>query len=354
MNENASSAIGTKASVVMPSGLAASAPQALKTGASQQQPSEGQHVDVLLVGAGLSGVAAGYYLQTRCPNKSYVILEARDAIGGTWDLFRYPAVRSDSDMYTLGYSFRPWSSDVALADGASILNYVRDTAAHFGIDRGIKFGHRVVRASWNSADALWTVEAEVGPEKAIARYTCNFLFMCSGYYDYEQGYTPGWPGMERFRGRIVHPQHWPSNLDYGGRKVVIIGSGATAVTLLPAMAQTAAHVTMLQRSPTYIITLPARDRVARWLHRKLPSALAHRLSRWKNVAFTMYFYNLSRFRPEFVKQMILRAAQPVDAFLDGCLRSWILVGHSGLVADPLGLCRRWERRNHRGLTRASQ
>jgi monooxygenase len=309
MNQISSSAIDIKTFVARPDGLAASAARALETGASQQPRSQGLHVDVLVVGAGLSGVAAGYYLQTRCPRKSYVILEARDAIGGTWDLFRYPAVRSDSDMYTLGYSFRPWSSDMALADGASILNYVRDTAAHFGIGHKIKFGHRVVRASWSSADALWTVEAQVGPQKAIARYTCSFLYMCSGYYDYEQGYMPGWPGVECFRGRIVHPQHWPSDLDYSGRKIVIIGSGATAVTLLPAIAQTAAHVTMLQRSPTYIITLPARDRVAQWLHRKLPSALAHRLSRWKNVAFTMYFYNLSRLKPEMVKGMILRAAQ---------------------------------------------
>jgi len=309
MNQISSSAIDTKTSAAKAGGLAASATPALTASESQQQRSSEHHVDVLVVGAGLSGIAAGYYLQTRCPGKRYAIIEARDAIGGTWDLFRYPAVRSDSDMYTLGYSFRPWSSDMALADGASILHYVRDTARHFGIDRKIKFGHRVVRASWSSVDALWTVEAEVGAEKAIARYTCNFLYMCSGYYDYEQGYMPSWPGMDRFRGRIVHPQHWPADLDYGGRKVVIIGSGATAVTLLPAMAQTAAHVTMLQRSPTYIITLPARDRVARWLHRKLPSALAHRLSRWKNVAFTMYFYNLSRWRPELVKRMILRAAQ---------------------------------------------
>jgi monooxygenase len=280
-----------------------------KVDATRQSNSQDRHVDVLVVGAGLSGIGAGYYLQARCPRKSYLILESRDAIGGTWDLFRYPAVRSDSDMYTLGYSFRPWRSDMALADGASILSYVRDTAAHFGIDRNIRFGHRVVRASWNSADALWAVEAEVGPQKALARYTCNFLYMCSGYYDYAQGYMPGWPGMERFRGRTVHPQHWPDDLDYNGRKVVIIGSGATAVTLLPAMAQTAAHVTMLQRSPTYIITLPARDRVAQWLQRKLPSGLAHRLSRWKNVAFAMYFYNLSRFKPELVKRMILQAAQ---------------------------------------------
>jgi cation diffusion facilitator CzcD-associated flavoprotein CzcO len=308
MNQISSNANETTL-VAKPDGLAANAAPALETSTRHLQRPTAQHVDVLVVGAGLSGVGAGYYLQTRCPHRSYLILEGRDAIGGTWDLFRYPAVRSDSDMYTLGYSFRPWRGDMALADGASILAYVRDTAAHFGIDCKIKFGHRVVRASWSTADAWWTVEAEVGSEKAIARYTCKFLYMCSGYYDYEQGYMPGWPGMERFRGCIVHPQRWPLDLDYTGRKVVIIGSGATAVTLLPAMAQIAAHVTMLQRSPTYIITLPARDRVAQWLHRKLPSGLAHRLSRWKNVAFTMYFYNFARLEPELVKRMILRAAQ---------------------------------------------
>jgi monooxygenase len=264
-----------------------------------------RHVDVLVIGAGLSGIGAGYYLQSRCPIKSYAILEARDAIGGTWDLFRYPGVRSDSDMYTLGFSFRPWGGDKSITDGPSILCYIRETAERYGIDRKIEYRHRVTRASWSSADALWTVEAQAGPEQTAVRYTCNFLYVCSGYYDYEQGFMPGWPGMERFRGRIVHPQQWPDDLDYAGRRVVIIGSGATAVTLLPAMAETAAHVTMLQRSPTYIVARPARDAIARWLHARLPSRLAHRLARWKNVLLTMYFYNLSRRKPDLMKRMIL-------------------------------------------------
>jgi cation diffusion facilitator CzcD-associated flavoprotein CzcO len=268
-----------------------------------------QHVDVLVVGAGISGISAGYYLQTQCPRKSFAILEARQVIGGTWDLFRYPGVRSDSDMYTLGYSFRPWRSEKSITDGPSVLQYVRDTASAYGIDRKIKYGHRVTRASWSTADGLWTVEAEVGPEKALTRFTCNFLYMCAGYYDYESGYTPGWPGMERFRGRVVHPQHWPEDLDYKDRRVVVIGSGATAVTLVPAMAETAAHVTMLQRSPTYVVALPARDRIARWLHRWLPARLAHGLARWKNVFLTMYFYNLTRRKPDYAKHMILKAVQ---------------------------------------------
>src|SRR5215204_6536528 len=192
-----------------------------------------QHVDVLIVGAGLSGIGAAYYLQAHCPAKSFAILEERHTLGGTWDLFRYPGVRSDSDMYTLGFSFRPWRSDKSIADGPSILRYLQATAEEYEIDRAVSFGHRVTRASWSSAAALWTVEAEVGLEKTVARCTCSFLFVCSGYYDYADGYGPSWPGMDRFKGRIVHPQHWPEDLDYAGRRVTVIGSGATAVTLEP-------------------------------------------------------------------------------------------------------------------------
>ena len=264
--------------------------------------------DVLIVGAGLSGIGAGYHLQDKCPNKTYAILEARSAIGGTWDLFRYPGVRSDSDMHTMGYRFRPWGEAKALADGQSILQYIRQTAEEYGIDRKIRFNHRVVRASWSSGDALWTVETN-GPDGQVARLTCNFLYMCSGYYEYEAGYMPGWPGMERFGGRIVHPQQWPEGLNYEGKRVIVIGSGATAVTLVPAMAEKAAHVVMLQRSPTYIVARPAEDAIANWLHRMLPGRLAHGLARWKNILLQMYFYNLARRKPDATKKTILKFAQ---------------------------------------------
>ena len=212
-----------------------------------------EHLDVLIVGAGLSGIGAGYHLQQKCPGKSYVILEGRDCIGGTWDLFRYPGVRSDSDMFTLGYSFKPWTEPKAIADGPNILNYVRQTAVENGIDKKIRFNHGVKRASWSTKDARWTVEAERKMGEGgieTVRFTCNFLFMCSGYYKYEQGYTPEFAGSADFAGRIVHPQKWPEDIDHTGKRVVVIGSGATAVTLVPEMAKTAAHVTMLQRSPT--------------------------------------------------------------------------------------------------------
>ena len=268
-----------------------------------------EHVDVLIVGAGLSGIGTAYYLQTRCPQKRYVILEGRKAIGGTWDLFRYPGVRSDSDMYTLGYSFRPWQDKKAIADGSLILGYIRETAAEFGIDRHIRFDHRLRRATWSSADALWTVEAVCGPEQEIARFTCNFLCMCTGYYDYVQGYTPQWPGLEQFTGRIVHPQQWPEDLDYAGKQIVVIGSGATAVTLTPALAEQAAHTTMLQRSPTYIVARPSEDATAQRLHKVVPGRLAYHLVRWKSILLGIYFYNLMRRRPEAAKQAIIRMTQ---------------------------------------------
>ncbi|WP_020203364.1 NAD(P)/FAD-dependent oxidoreductase [Cupriavidus sp. WS] len=267
------------------------------------------HFDVLIVGAGLSGICAAYHLQTSCPGKRYAILEGRDAIGGTWDLFRYPGVRSDSDMYTLGFSFRPWRSDKSIAAGDAILEYIRDTARTFDIERHIRFGHRATRASWSSETARWTVDAAVGPQGEPARFTCNFLYLCSGHYDYADGYMPGWPGMERFGGRVVHPQHWPEDLVYDDQRVVVIGSGATAVTLLPEMAKRAAHVTMLQRSPTYIVARPSSDAVSAWLRRKLPAGMAHRVTRWKNVLFGMYFYHLARRKPELVKRKILEAAR---------------------------------------------
>ncbi|WP_410051289.1 flavin-containing monooxygenase [Bradyrhizobium sp. SZCCHNR1051] len=282
--------------------------QESRTRKRQEHLMSTEHVDVLIVGAGLSGIAAAYHLQHKCPGKHFAILEGRGAIGGTWDLFRYPGIRSDSDMYTLGYSFKPWTDPKAIADGPQILKYVQDTATDNGIDRHIRFNHRVRRASWSSADARWTVEAERRTEQGTVetvRMTCGFLFMCSGYYRYESGYLPDFKGMADFKGRIVHPQAWPEDLDYAGKRVVVIGSGATAVTLVPAMAKSAAYVTMLQRSPTYVVSRPAQDALANKLRRHLPAGLAYHLIRWRNVLFGMYFFQLSRRKPQRVKQLIL-------------------------------------------------
>jgi monooxygenase len=262
-----------------------------------------EHFDVLVVGAGLSGIGAGHHLQRARPGKSYVILEARDAIGGTWDLFRYPGIRSDSDMYTLGYAFRPWTQAKAIADGPSILTYVRDTAAEGGIDQHIRFGHNVEHASWSTADACWTVEAE--HEGRTVRFTCRFLFMCSGYYDYAGGHTPDFAGRDAFKGQIIHPQAWPEDLDYAGKRVVVIGSGATAVTLVPEMAKTAGHVTMLQRSPTYVVSRPAEDALAIRLRKFLPAMLAYQIIRWRNVLLGAWFFNLARKKPEDVKRRLV-------------------------------------------------
>jgi cation diffusion facilitator CzcD-associated flavoprotein CzcO len=262
-----------------------------------------EHFDVLIVGAGLSGIGAAYHLKRDCPKKTYAILEARAAMGGTWDLFRYPGIRSDSDMYTLGYAFKPWRQAKAIADGPSILDYVRETAAENGIDRHIRYGCKVKRASWSSETATWTVEAE--HDGKTVKVSCNFLSMCSGYYNYDAGYTPDFPGSDRFRGRIVHPQLWPEDLDYAGRKVVVIGSGATAVTLVPEMARTADHVTMLQRSPTYVVSRPAEDGIANWLRAKLPAMTAYNITRWKNVLMQLLFFNIARKKPEKTKERLL-------------------------------------------------
>ena len=264
--------------------------------------------DVIIVGAGLSGIGVAYHLQRDCPRKSFIVLEARGAIGGTWDLFRYPGVRSDSDMHTLGYRFRPWRGEKAIADGPSILDYLNDTAREYGIDRKIRYHQKVKRACWSSEEARWTLEV-VGVDGRVVTYSCNFLQMCSGYYDYDAGYMPGWPGIERFKGEIVHPQKWPENLDYAGKRVLVIGSGATAVTLVPAMTDKASIVTMLQRSPTYIVARPARDVIADWLYAKLPERLAHTLARWKSILLQMYFYNAARKKPEAAKQRIIELAQ---------------------------------------------
>ncbi|KAF0965250.1 flavin-containing monooxygenase [Rhodococcus sp. T7] len=263
-----------------------------------------EHLDVLIIGAGLSGIGAAYHLQDRFPGRTYAILESRESIGGTWDLFRYPGIRSDSDMYTLGYRFRPWENDKSIADGPSILEYVKDTAAEHGIDRNIRFRHRVVRAEWSTADACWTIDAERTDTGETVRFTADFLMSCSGYYRYDEGYTPEFPGIDRFAGQVVHPQTWPEALDYAGKRVVIIGSGATAVTLAPSMAAEAAHVTMLQRSPTYIISMPAKDKLANKLRRHLPTRLAYALTRLKNASVATAIYQLCQRYPEFMKGRI--------------------------------------------------
>ncbi|HEX2851240.1 MAG TPA: NAD(P)/FAD-dependent oxidoreductase [Acidimicrobiales bacterium] len=264
-----------------------------------------EHLDVLVVGAGLSGIGAGHYLQAECPWASYAIFEARDAIGGTWDLFRYPGIRSDSDMFTLGYSFRPWSGEKAIADGPSILHYIRETAAVEGIDRHIRFNTRIVRADWSTDDARWVVTAERTDTGETVEVTAGFIFSCSGYYRYDAGYTPDFEGTERFEGRIVHPQHWPDDLDYDGRRVVVIGSGATAITLVPALADRAAHVTMLQRSPTYIASLPAKDPVAALLRRILPVRWSGPAIRWFKALTTQASYQLSRRWPGVMKRILI-------------------------------------------------
>ena len=259
-----------------------------------------EHFDVVIIGAGLSGIGAGYHLQQRCPGKSYLILEGRDCIGGTWDLFRYPGIRSDSDMFTLGYSFKPWTDPKAIADGPSILKYVRETATENGIDKKIRFRHRVKRASWSTPDARWTVEAERDTGEGtsdVVRFTCNFLFSCSGYYRYTDGYTPEFSGRDDFKGQIIHPQKWPDKLDYAGKRVVVIGSGATAVTLVPAMAETASHVTMLQRSPTYVVSRPEQDQLAISLRKRLGDKIAYHVIRWRNVLLGLAFFQFARRRP---------------------------------------------------------
>jgi monooxygenase len=264
------------------------------------------HFDVLIVGAGISGVSAAYHVQANCPKKSYAVLEARETLGGTWDLFRYPGIRSDSDMYTLGFSFRPWSSPKAIADGPSILSYVRETAEAYGIDKHIRYGHKVVSAAWSTKDSRWTVEVRVGASDETVRMTCQFLFMCAGYYDYDEGFTPDFRGRELFKGQVVHPQKWAPSVDYEGKRVVVIGSGATAVTLVPELAKLAAHVTMLQRSPTYVVSAPGEDPIANWMRERFSAEWVFAVTRWKNVGLSMAFYNYCRKFPNHARGFILR------------------------------------------------
>jgi cation diffusion facilitator CzcD-associated flavoprotein CzcO len=268
--------------------------------------SEPEHFDVLIVGAGLSGIGAACHIQERCPSKSFAILEARGATGGTWDLFRYPGIRSDSDMHTLGYRFRPWTEAQAFADGPSILRYVRETARERGIDRRIRLNHRVVAAEWSTSEGRWSVEVERPVSGERVRLTCDFLFACCGYYRYDHGHTPELPGVERFAGQIVHPQHWPGELDHAGKRVVVVGSGSTAVTLVPSLASDGARVTMLQRTPTYIVSVPTEDPIAKLLRRLLPPRAAFFLVRWKNVILQLLFYRASRRWPQRIRRLIRR------------------------------------------------
>jgi cation diffusion facilitator CzcD-associated flavoprotein CzcO len=264
-----------------------------------------EHFDVVIVGAGLSGIGAAFHLQERCPGKSYAILEGRDAIGGTWDLFRYPGIRSDSDMHTLGYSFKPWLEAKAIADGPSIRKYVNETADENEIRDNIRFNHLVQDAAWSTEHATWTVTSFNKATNETVRYRCNFLYMCSGYYNYDEAYTPEFEGIEDFSGTVVHPQFWPEDLDYSGKKVVVIGSGATAMTIVPAMADKVESITMLQRSPTYVVSRPAEDKMANTFRKYLPEKLAYGLTRFKNVELGRIMYNRTRTQPAKVKKIIL-------------------------------------------------
>jgi len=264
-----------------------------------------EHVDVLIIGAGLSGIGAAYHLHEQCPSKSYLILEGRDAMGGTWDLFRYPGIRSDSDMHTLGYNFKPWREAKAIADGPSILKYIHETASENHIEKNIRYNHQVKSASWSSDKAQWTIEARQNGDKEPVRISCNLLLMCSGYYSYKGGYTPQFEGRELFQGPIIHPQQWPEDLDYSGKRVVVIGSGATAMTLVPAMVKDVEHIVMLQRSPTYVISRPDTDMIANSLRKVLPEKWAYAITRWKNVGLQQRVYKKTRTKPEKVKKYLV-------------------------------------------------
>ncbi|MEO5973971.1 MAG: NAD(P)/FAD-dependent oxidoreductase [Ilumatobacteraceae bacterium] len=264
-----------------------------------------EHFDVVVVGAGISGIGAGHHLQTKCPRRTFVILEARDNIGGTWDLFRYPGVRSDSDMHTLGFSFKPWTATKSIAAGPAILDYLHETVSENRLGSHIRFGHQVSKAEWSSVDHRWTIYAQQRTTGQSISFTCAYLFMCSGYYSYKGGYEPEFPGIERFSGPVLHPQKWPADLDYSGKRVVVIGSGATAMTLVPAMAAEASHVTILQRSPTYVVSRPDEDRIANTLRKFLPDAMAYRLTRWKNISRQQLVYKKTRTDPDKVRQLLL-------------------------------------------------
>ena len=264
-----------------------------------------EHMDVIIIGAGLAGVGAAVHLQKHCPGKRYLILEGRQSMGGTWDLFRYPGIRSDSDMHTLGYNFKPWIAEKAIAEGPAILNYIHEAASENGVAEHIRYQQKVVKATWSTEQARWILEVASGPDAEPVTFTCNFLLSCAGYYSYKEGYTPEFPDRESFQGEIIHPQKWPEKLDYKGKNVVIVGSGATAVTLVPAMATDAEHVVMLQRSPSYLISRPFKDATANFLRKVLPSSWAYALTRWKNTLMQQIIYRRSRTHPAQVRKQLL-------------------------------------------------
>ena len=264
-----------------------------------------QHYDVLIIGAGVSGIGMACHLKRECPGKRFAILERRQSLGGTWDLFRYPGIRSDSDMFTFGYNFRPWTGGKVLADGASIKQYVADTARENDVERNIRYGVAGKTADWSSEEKCWKLTAENEKTGEAETYTASFLVGCTGYYNYDQGYKPDFPGEKDFKGQVVHPQHWPENLDYTGKKVVVIGSGATAITLVPTMAEKAAHVTMLQRSPTYLMPLPSTDKVTLALQKVLPEKAAYRLTRARNISISRLLYERSRKSPKAMRRLFL-------------------------------------------------
>ena len=264
-----------------------------------------ESIDVLIIGAGLSGIGGACHLRRNSPDRSFMILESREASGGTWDLFRYPGIRSDSDMYTFGYGFKPWSDKSSIADGHKILSYIREAAAEYDVEQHIRYQHKVVSASWSSTQSRWSVTAERGDTGEQVTISCQFIFSCSGYYDYDQGYTPEFAGIDNFKGQVIHAQHWPEQLDYQGKRVVVIGSGATAVTLVPAMSQDTASLVMLQRTPTYIASVPKEQPLAETLRKWLPDSWVFRLIRWKQVLFQIYLYQLSRRNPQRLRKYLL-------------------------------------------------
>lgn len=266
--------------------------------------SNSNNFDIIIIGAGLSGIGAAHHIQDEFPNKTYAILEARENLGGTWDLFKYPGIRSDSDMYTLGYSFKPWKNAKAIADGPDILNYIQETAEESGIIEHIHFNNKIIKASWDSNEAIWTLETE-----NKSSFSCNFLISCTGYFNYESGFTPHFEGREKFKGEIIHPQHWDTSLNYEDKKIVVIGSGATAVTLVPELAKKASHVTMLQRSPSYILTMPSKDIVANTFRKILPSKMAYWLTRWKNISMSVFFYNACMRWPQLLKKILMKGVK---------------------------------------------